>query len=394
MLTEAGCRSRQARLWASVPESVEWLLVADPRHVYYLSNFLVNPFSFSGGERGLLLLERNGAVTLCVDNFAYRSAAGEAYVDRVIEERWYDHEQSVINRDHALFKALEAIDGHILGHTGAVEAEWLPLAAWEVLAPDHERHAVQGGAAESSTSARAAIDLGSVLRQLRRQKEPDEIELMRAAMRAGEAGHARAREVIRAGISDFDVYREIHAAAMQEAGKPVIVYGDFRVINAQQFRVGGLPTGQVLQTGDMFLMDFSVVIDGYRGDFTNVLSVGAPSDEQMMLFELCEAAMRGGETALRAGATAREVHAATARPLKESGYGDTFNHHAGHGIGLAHPEPPILVPDSDDVLLAGDVVTLEPGLYVEGIGGIRIEHNYLITETGYEQMSNHLISLS
>ena len=61
---------------------------------------------------------------------------------------------------------------------------------------------------------------------------------------------------------------------------------------------------------------------------------------------------------------------------------------------MAHPEPPILVPDSNDTLRAGDVVTLEPGLYIEGIGGMRIENNYLITETGYEKLSNHVISLT
>mgnify|MGYP002624096552 CR=1 FL=1 len=393
MLTEAGCAARRQRLWASVPESVEWLLVADPRHVYYLSNFLVNPYSFSGGERGLLLLERGGMSTLCVDNFTRISAAGEVYVDRLIEETWYDHEHAVINRDHALFKALEAIDGHILGRSGAVEAEWLPLAAWEVLSPDRERHSVQERIG-SANSGRASIDLGSVLRRLRRHKEPDELELMRAAMRAGDAGHARAREVIRAGISDFDVYREVHAAAMETAGRPVVLYGDFRVTNAQQFKVGGLPQGQTLRDGELMLMDFSVVIDGYRGDFTNVISVGPPSDEQIMLFELCQAAMSSGEASLKAGVSAADVHAATARPLKETGYGDTFDHHAGHGIGLAHPEPPILVPESDDVLVAGDVVTLEPGLYVEGIGGIRIEHNYLITDDGCERLSNHLISLA
>ncbi len=394
MLSEAGCQARRSRLWAAVPESVEWMLVADPRHVYYLSNFLVNPYSFSGGERGLLFLERDGTTTLCADNFTYLAAAGDVYVDRVIEETWYDHEHSVINRDHALFKALQALDSHVFGRTGAVEAEWLPLAAWEALAPDLEQHDIQERSDEAIAPGRKSIDLGSVLRQLRRQKEPDELELLRACMRAGDAGHARAREILRDGIGEFEVYREIHAAAMQEAGRPVIVYGDFRATHADQVDVGGLPSDHVLQTGELMLMDFSVVIDGYRGDFTNALSVGPPSDEQMMLFELCEAALRSGESALKAGAAARDVHAATARPMRETGYGDTFDHHAGHGIGLAHPEPPILVPDSDDILLAGDVLTLEPGLYVEGIGGIRIEHNYLITEHGFEQLSNHLISLT
>ena len=79
--------------------------------------------------------------------------------------------------------------------------------------------------------------------------------------------------------------------------------------------------------------------------------------------------------------------------FEEAGYGQFFPHHAGHGLGLGHPEPPILVPHSEDVLLAGDVVTLEPGLYVPGVGGIRIEHNYQITESGSVCLSQHEIAL-
>ena len=88
------------------------------------------------------------------------------------------------------------------------------------------------------------------------------------------------------------------------------------------------------------------------------------------------------------------MHAAVYKPYDDAGYGHAFEHHAGHGIGLAHPEPPILVPNSDDVLVAGDVLTLEPGAYVEGIGGMRFEHNYLITESGCERLSSHDLALA
>ena len=77
---------------------------------------------------------------------------------------------------------------------------------------------------------------------------------------------------------------------------------------------------------------------------------------------------------------------------KKAGHGPLV-HHAGHGIGLEHPEPPILVPESRDVLLAGDVVTLEPGVYLQGVGGIRIENNYLVTDNGCERLSHHNIAL-
>jgi len=143
----------------------------------------------------------------------------------------------------------------------------------------------------------------------------------------------------------------------------------------------------------MLILDFSVAMDCYRSDFTNTIAVGGATDEQVMLFKLVEAAMQAGEETLQAGAAAKDVYAATAEPLRESGYGDTWTSHAGHGLGLGHPEPPVIVPESSDTLLSGDVVTLEPALYVEGIGGIRIEHNYLITEEGYERLSNHHICL-
>lgn len=396
MLTSEGCAARRARLWQQVPEQIEWLLIADPRHIYYLSNFLVNPLSFSHGERGLLLLERGGESTLVADNFTVRSGAGKAFVDEEVVQTWYDHRHSVMNRDQALLEAVKRISDRVYGRLGAVEAEWLPLAAFEVLGLDHETHSLRNleCSSRSETDCEPTIDLGSVLRSLRRRKEPDEIELMRQCMRAAEAGHARAREVIKVGITDWDMYREIQAASIAAAGKPAFIYGDFRATNATTPKAGGAPVGYILQSGDLYLLDYSVVIDGYRSDFTNTLSVGSPSDEQMMIFELCAAAMRWGEATLRAGVPAREVFDAVATPLRETGYGDTFTHHAGHGIGLGHPEPPILVPESTDILEAGDVVTLEPGLYVSGIGGVRIEHNYLITETGYERLSDHLISLT
>ncbi|GAB4138484.1 MAG: Xaa-Pro peptidase family protein [Planctomycetaceae bacterium] len=392
MLTRKGCEARRARLWQAVPDDVEWLLIADPRHVHYFSNFWVQPLSFSGGERGLLLLEREEGATLFGDNFTLRSAAGEPYVDREVIEDWYDHEHSVINRDHALQMAIKTVDNRLFARKGILEAEALPLAVWDLLGLDRERHRADMEAGQPSSNG-DTIDLGTLIRQLRRQKEPDELDLLRQCMKAGEAGHTRAREVIRPGVTELDVYREVQSAAIAAAGRPAIVYGDFRAVNAKSPKAGGLPTSYELQDDDLFILDYSVVLDGYRSDFTNTYAVGSVSDEQEMLFRLCEAGMRAGEEVLKAGARAADVYAAVSQPMTDAGY-PRLGHHAGHGIGLAHPEPPILVPESDDILMAGDVVTLEPGMYVEGIGGMRIEHNYLITEHGYEQLSQHVISLT
>lgn len=393
MLTREGCLARRQRLWERVPESTEWVLVADPRHVQYLANCWVQPLSFSGGERCWLLLERGGRATIMGDNFALRSAVHEPVADREIVEPWYDHKHSVINRDHALLNALRKVAPELAGRPGLIEAEWLPVAAADILPLEGEAWSLDSGD-HAGQNGSGALDLGTILRSLRRQKEQDELDLLRTCMRAGDAGQLRLREVLAAGITEFDIYLEIQKAAVAAAGRPALVYGDFRASTPEQPKAGGLPTNYELKTGDLFVLDYSVLLDGYRSDFTNTLCIGAPTDEQQMLFDLCEAAMRAGEETLKAGTAARDVHAAVAAPFRDAGYGDAFPHHAGHGIGLAHPEPPILVPDSRDVLLAGDVVTLEPGAYVQGIGGMRIEHNYLITDSGYERLSNHVISLT
>src|SRR5262249_52880309 len=120
MLTKEGCLARRQRLWDRVPPNVEWLLIADPRHVHYLSNFLVHPLSFSAGERGLLLLERTNGATLLADNFTLRSATGEPHFDREVIEKWYDHHHSVTNRDHALVAALKQVAGQLSGRPGLV----------------------------------------------------------------------------------------------------------------------------------------------------------------------------------------------------------------------------------------------------------------------------------
>ena len=118
-----------------------------------------------------------------------------------------------------------------------------------------------------------------------------------------------------------------------------------------------------------------------------------PNPGQQRLYDLCMAAMAAGEKELRAGRECRTVYGAVNEVFEKAGVAEHFPHHAGHGLGVSHPEAPYLVRHANESLLAGDVVTLEPGLYIAGIGGIRIEHNYLITEGGNERLSNHTIAL-
>jgi Xaa-Pro dipeptidase len=363
MLTAEGCLRRRQWLWERLdpkPDS-DHLRLADPIHLMYLANFHVDPFSLGAGFGGVLLVRNDGHARLLHDNRLPQSVA-EAHVEDVRVVKWYDGQSPATGpRQLALLGAVNPTQGGLRIHDRPGD----PYAA----------------------------TLIHVLAAMRRQKDPDEVDLLRRCMRATEAGHAWARANVKPGMTELEVYCGVNTACIRAAGQAVIVYGDFAVCPGPQRR-GGPPTDTVLEPGDLFILDFSVVIGGYRSDFTNTLVVGRdPTPDQRRLFDLSVQAMAAGEKELRAGAACATVDAAVVDVFARAGMAEHFPGHAGHGLGLTHPEAPYIVRHATETLLAGDVVTLEPGLYVPGIGGLRIEHNYLITDGGFERLSNHVIAL-
>jgi Xaa-Pro dipeptidase len=362
MLTATGCRERRLRFWQQLDArpDADYLLLADPIHLMYLANCWVDPISLGGEFRAYLLLRKDGFAKLLHDNRMPESVES-AKVDETRVVDWYD--------------------GQSPGHGPR------QLAVLNEVNPAHGGLRIQDRPGDP-----LAANVVGTIAQMRRQKDADEIEVLRRCMRATEAGHAWARANVKPGMTELDIYSGVHAACTRAAQHPVIVYGDFAVSPGPERRGGG-PTERVIEPGDMFILDFSVVIGGYRSDFTNTLVVGkAPNSGQKQLFDLCMAAMAAGEKELGAGAACVNVYGAVHEAFDKAGMAQHFPHHAGHGLGLTHPEAPYFVRHADESLLAGDVVTLEPGLYVEGVGGIRIERNYLIT-AGYECLSNHPIAL-
>jgi hypothetical protein len=363
MLTADGCRQRRQRLWNRLdpPPDSDHLRLSDPIHLAYLANFFVDPFSLGAGFGGYLLLRKDGHAKLLHDDRLPKSVT-EAHVEERIVVPWY---------------------------SGQAPARGpRQLALLQTVNPSHDGLRIH----DRPGDPYAATVIRTVA-EMRRQKDPDEVALLRRCMRATEAGHAWARANVHPGMSELDVYCGVNTACIQTAGHAVIVYGDFAVSPGPERR-GGPPTGRVLETGDMMILDYSVVMGGYRSDFTNTLVVGRdPTPDQKHLYDLCVQAMAAGEKELAAERSCRTVYEAVRDIFDRAGVAQHFPHHAGHGLGLTHPEAPYFVREADETLLSGDVVTLEPGLYVPGVGGIRIEHNYLITSRGYERLSNHTIAL-
>ncbi len=366
MLTAEGCRRRRERLWQRLEAKPrdDYLLLADPIHLMYLANCWIDPFSLGSDFGAYLLLRKDGQATLIYDKRSPHSME-QAHVNERQIVNWYDGQSP--GKGPRQLALLDTVLSLVKSPGGALKV--------------HDR-----------PGDPSCLSVVSTLAAMRRQKEADEIELLRRCMRATEAGHAWARANIKPGMTELDVYCGVNAACTQAAGQAVIVYGDFAVSPGPKRR-GGPPASQILNSGDMFILDYSVVIGGYRSDFTNTLVIGRePTADQRRLYDLCVEAMSAGEKELRAGASCLDVYQAVRSAFDRAGMAEYFPHHAGHGIGLTHPEAPFFVRDATETLLAGDVVTLEPGLYVEGVGGIRIEHNYFVTEQGFERLSNHVIA--
>jgi Xaa-Pro aminopeptidase len=357
MLTAVGCKQRRLRFWERVGNEIvgECILLSDPLHLMYLANFHVDPFSLGADYGGLLELHRHGTAVLWHDGRLPKSVE-ESHVDKREVVTWYDGQSPARGP-----RRLALRDGEYRVHDRPGD----PLAA----------------------------RITGTIAEMRRSKDPDEVALLKRCMTAAEAGFVWSRTGVQAGMTELDVYCAISRECAKAAGHAVIVYGDFAVCTGPERR-GGPPTDRVIQPGDMLILDYSVVIAGYRSDFTNTLVVGrAPTPDQQRLYDLVTAAMAAGERELKAGASCFGVYRAVDGIFEAAGMADHFRHHAGHGIGLSHPEAPFFVKNATETLIAGDVVTLEPGLYVTGTGGIRIENNYLITEAGYEQLSHHDIVL-
>jgi len=374
MLTLEGCRSRRKRLWQVLPQKPDAILIADPQHLYYFAGYAQSPFVFRSNDAGAMLLLTPDKCILIADSML-KIFCDMAFVDEVVAPTWYDGKHSAPHREALLLK-------NVLERAQKLNARRLGLEYAQVPAG-----VVQG------LPGLEFINIDPVLPGLKRQKDPDEIEALKVSMRAGEAGMDAGLKQIKPGMSELDTYFLVQNAAMQASHGQAVVYGDF-VTGSRTEQVGGMPSDRVVQPGDLVLLDFSTIIGQYRADFANThVCAGKPTPRQRDMYLACMEAIEAGEKKLKAGVLAKDVDRTVRQVFESKHLGEFFSHHVGHGIGLGHPEPPFLVPESSDTLLAGDVLTLEPGLYMKGTGGMRFERNYLITETGYELLSKHRLTL-
>ena len=227
------------------------------------------------------------------------------------------------------------------------------------------------------------VPLEGEVERLRVCKDADEIELIERAQAAADEAFERVvlGGSLKPGVTERTIALELEIA-MREAGAedrgfdPVVAFGESGAEPHHH------PGDHELREGEAVTLDFGALVQGYRSDMTRTVSVGEPHPRLREIREIVAAAQAAGLAAVRAGARVSEVDAAARAVIAEPGYGDAFPHPLGHGVGLEIHEDPFLRGDREDVLPEGAVVTIEPGVYLPGLGGVRIEDMVEVTASG------------
>jgi Xaa-Pro dipeptidase len=329
--------------------AVDAVVVTHPISIAYLAGFRTDPH-----ERLVALVVRPGRAVLVVPWLEEEAACGAA---RGVEvQAWRDGEDPW------------AVVRGALGRTRhlGVEKAHLTLSAWERL-----REMIGEG---------EPVDVGAEIRRLRARKTPEEVARLERAAKITDEIVERTLGALEPGRTELEVAAELDRATAASGASPsfatLVQSGEN---TAQPHRP---PGSRRLRVGDLVLVDFGAAWEGYCADTTRTVVLGEPDARQRELHRLVLEAHDAGIAAVRAGVSTGEVDEAARSVLRKAGLGERFIHRLGHGLGLEPHEAPSLDPGGRAVLEAGMVVTIEPGVYIPGWGGIRIEDDVVVEPNG------------
>jgi Xaa-Pro aminopeptidase len=223
--------------------------------------------------------------------------------------------------------------------------------------------------------------------ELRKVKDAEELRLMRKAGELTCEGMKTAYEVINPGVKEYEAAAEIEYA-MRRKGSWGTAFETVVASGARSAFPHGGCTEKRIREGDLVVVDVGASYCYYRSDMTRTLVAGKPSEKQKHLYKIVKAAQQKALQAIKPHAKAKVIDAAARKVIEDAGYGEYFVHGLGHGVGLGIHEPPTLSPQSKEKLATGNVVTIEPGIYIVGFGGIRIEDTVLVKEHGAEKFTD------
>jgi Xaa-Pro dipeptidase len=330
-------------------QGLEAAYITRPVSIAYLTGFQSDPH-----ERLMALAVRPDRATLIVPALERENAVANSHEAVVVA--WRDGEDPYAPVGEALETCAR------LG----VEKEHLTVQAAEAL--------------RARVGARELVDVAPEIRRLRVIKSSGELEKLGRACSITDAVAEEIMLGLRSGQTELAVSVGIGAAI--SAHDATLSFETSVQAGPNSAMPHHHPSGRKLQTGDLVLLDFGTAIEGYRADITRMAVIGEPSERQLEIHALVLEAHDAAIAAARAGVTTGHVDAAARDVIAAAGMGDRFFHRIGHGLGLETHEDPSLDPGSTTVLELGMVFTIEPGIYIPGWGGVRIEDDVVVHASG------------
>lgn len=328
--------------------SLDAMLVLKPENRRYLSGFT--------GSSGYLLITQTDAVLLT--DFRYTGQAQEQAADFRIVEHGSSAPDSIKEELHKL-------GVNKLGF----EKDYLTYGLFTLY--------------KEKFATVEMVPTEGIIEKIRAIKDADEVELIRKAADIADQAFTHILGYLKPGTAERDIALELEYFMRRKGAKGP----SFDTIVASGVRSSlphGVASDKLLQKGDFVKMDYGALYEGYCSDITRTVVLSEASDKQKEIYGIVLEAQLYALEHLKPGMTGKQADALARDIIKEKGYGDNFGHSLGHGLGLYIHEGPRLSMLSDDVLEPGMVVTVEPGIYVPGFGGVRIEDDVLITSAGIE----------
>lgn len=238
-----------------------------------------------------------------------------------------------------------------------------------------------------NTSIATDSTLDSLINMLRSVKADNEVESIIKAQRIAEDAFTHILKFIKPGVTEKEIALELDFYMLRNGGEG-LSFETIAVSGKNSSMPHGVPSGKKVENGDFITMDFGTIINGYHSDMTRTVAVGFATDEMKNVYDTVLKAQQNCLDNIKAGVSCKNGDMFARSVINNSGYGQYFTHSTGHGVGVEIHEFPNLSPASDSILKTGNIVTVEPGIYIPGKFGVRIEDMALITENGCRNLTD------
>jgi len=231
-------------------------------------------------------------------------------------------------------------------------------------------------------------DAGDLISSMRLNKDSDEVSAIRRAVEIAQLALQKTMPLIKIGMTEKELANELTLQLLRNGSEPELVFSPIVSGGLNAANPHAVPGERKLQAGDLLVIDWGAVVDGYVSDLTRTFAIGEVDAEFQKIHKLVQEANSAGREAGKPGLPCAKVDIAARSVIEKASYGEFFTHRTGHGIGMEGHEEPYIRSDNYQILQPGMAYTVEPGIYLPGRNGVRIEDDMIITATGSECLSD------